>query len=90
MAPMEKEHEKIEFELEDEESDSIEDVESEEEEPHTPILRISSWERRQLERYLAPDFQSSFGVSITDDNPINVKEVIGLEDNRIWKKLMVG
>ena len=40
--PMEKEPEKIEFKLEGEESDSIEEAESEEEEPHTPVLRRSS------------------------------------------------
>ena len=39
---MEKEPEKIDFKLEGEESNSIEYVESEEEEPHTPVLRRSS------------------------------------------------
>ena len=43
VTPMEKEPEKIEFELEGEESNSMEEVESEEEEePHTPVLRRSS------------------------------------------------
>ena len=41
---MEKEPDKKEFKLEGEESDSIEEVESEEEEPHTPVLRRSSQE----------------------------------------------
>ena len=36
---MEKEPKKIDFELEGEESDSTEEVESEEEELHTPVLR---------------------------------------------------
>ena len=45
--PMEKEPKKIEFKFEGEESDSIEYIESEEEEPHTPILRRSSREIRQ-------------------------------------------
>ena len=40
--PMEKEPEKIDFELKDEESDSTKEVESkEEEEPHTTVLRRS-------------------------------------------------
>ena len=48
---MEKELDKIEFKLEGEESDSIEEAESEEEEPHTPVLRRSYREIRQPERY---------------------------------------
>ena len=43
---MEKELEKIEFKLESEESDSIEEAELEEEEPHTRVLRRSSQEIR--------------------------------------------
>ena len=63
--PMEKElQEKIEFKLEGEESDSREEVESEEEEPHTPVLRRSSQERRKPERYSPPDFRSHFSMSI--------------------------
>ena len=48
VTPMEKEPEKIDFELEGEESDSVEEDESEEEdeleeeEPHTQVLRRSS------------------------------------------------
>ena len=55
---MEKEPEKIEFKLEGEESDSIEEAESEVEEPHTLVLRRSSREIRQLERYSPPNFRS--------------------------------
>ena len=78
--PMEKEPEKIEFKLEGEESDSIEEVEYEEEEPHTPVLRRSSREIRKPERYSPPDFRSHFALSITDDDPRNVKEVVDSED----------
>ena len=78
---MEKEPEKIEFELEDEESNSIEEAESEEEEPHTLVLRRSYQEIRQPKRYSPPDFCSHFSMSITDDDPRNVKEAVNSEDN---------
>ena len=87
--PMEREPEKIEFELEGEESNSTEEVESEEEEPHTPILRRSSQERRKPERYSHLNFCSHFSFSITDDEPRNVKEVVDSWDTDIWKKEMV-
>ena len=76
---MEKEPEKIEFKLEGEEFDSIEEVELEEEEPHTPVLRRSSQEIRQQERYSPPDCHSDFAMSIIDDDPRNVKEAIDSE-----------
>ena len=88
MTPMEKEPEKIELELEGEESDSIEEAKSEEEEPHTLVLRRSSQEIRQPERYSPLDFFSHFAMSITDDDPINVKEVVDSEDSDLWKKAM--
>ena len=68
---MEKEPEKIEFKLEGEESDSIE-----EEEPHTPVLRRSSREIRKPKRYSPPDWRSHFAMSIIDDDPRNVKEFV--------------
>ena len=55
---MEKEPEKIEFELEGEEYDLIEEAESKKEEPHTPNLRRSSRERRKLGRCSPPNFLS--------------------------------
>ena len=85
---MEKEPEKIEFKLEGEEFDSIEEVESEEEEPHTPVLRRSSREIRKPERYSPPNFFSHFAMSITDDDPRNVKEFVNSEDSDLWKKAM--
>ena len=85
---MEKELEKIEFKLEGEEYDSIEESESEEEEPHIPFLRGSSREIRKLERYSPPNFRSHFSMSITDDDPRNVKEVVNSEDSDLWKKAM--
>ena len=46
-----KEPEKIDFELKEYESDSTTEEDSEEEEPQTPALRRSVWERRKPERY---------------------------------------
>ena len=53
--PREEGLETVEFELEDEKSDSIEEDELEEEEPQTPALRRLVWERRQPERYTPPE-----------------------------------
>ena len=88
---MEKEPEIVKFELENEKYDSTEEAEEndEEEEPHTPILRRSSWERRKLERYSHPNFHSSFSMSITNDVPRNMKEVVDSEDSDLWKKAMI-
>ena len=44
--PRQEEPEKIEFELDDEKSESTEEDEAKEEEPHTPILRRLLRERR--------------------------------------------
>ena len=81
VTPMEKEPDKIEFELEDEEYDSIKEVKLEEEETHIPILRRSSQERRKLERYSSHDFQYYFSLSITNDDPRNMKEFVDSEDS---------
>ena len=58
-----KEPEKIEFELKEEESDSIVEEESEDEEPQTSAVRRSVRERRQPERYSPSAFCSNFGLS---------------------------
>ena len=89
VTPMENEPEKIEFELEGEECDSTEEAESKEEEPHMfLILRRSSQERRKLERYSPPDCCSHFSLSITNDDPRNVKEAINSEDSDLSEKAM--
>jgi hypothetical protein len=36
--------------------------------------------------YSPPDFQSNFASFITDDDTITIKEVVDLEDGKIWKK----
>jgi hypothetical protein len=80
--PSKEELEKIEFDLKDDESDSTEEQESKEEDPHTPILRRSVRERRQPERYTPPNFRSNFALSITDDDPRTVREVVDSEDGK--------
>ena len=52
-------------------------------------MRRSSQERRQSERYFPLDFISHFAFSITDDDLINVKEVVDSEDSDLWKKAIV-
>jgi len=84
-----KEPEKIEFELKEEELDSIAEEESEDEEPQTPTMRRSVQERRQPERYSSSAFYSNFSLSITDDDPRTMKEVVDLEDGKLWKEAMV-
>jgi hypothetical protein len=89
--PTQDEPKKIELELDDEKSESSkeEEAEEEEEEPHTPVLRRSVRERRQLERYSALDFRSNFALSITNDDPRTVKEVVNSKDSKLLKKAMV-
>ena len=52
-------------------------------------MRRSSHEIRKPERYSPPDFHSHFAMSITDDDPRNVKEAVDSEDSDLWKKAMV-
>jgi hypothetical protein len=89
--PTQDKPEKIEIELDDAKSESSkeEEAKEEEEEPHTPVLRRSVREKRQPERYNPPDFRSNFALSITDDDPITVREVVNSEDSKLWKKAMV-
>ena len=60
--PRPEEPEKIELDLDDAKFESCEEDEAakEEEEPHTPVLRISVRERRKPERYSPPDFAFQF------------------------------
>eukprot|EP00253_Pinus_taeda_P007412 PITA_07412 len=84
-----KEPKKIEFELKEEESDSIEEEESEDEEPHNPVVRRSIRERRQPKRYSPSTFCSNFSLYITNDDPKTMKEAIDSEDGKLWKESMV-
>ena len=72
--PRKEEQEKIEFDLKDDESYSIGERESKEEDIHTPVLRRSIQERRLPERYTPSDFHSNFSFSITNDDPRTVRE----------------
>eukprot|EP00253_Pinus_taeda_P025979 PITA_25979 len=84
-----KEPEKIEFELKEEEPDSTTEEESEDEEPQTLGVRRSVRERRQPERYSPSSFYSNFALSITNDDPRTVKQLVDLEDGKLWKDAMV-
>ena len=84
-----KKSEKIDFELKEEESDYTTEEESEDEEPQTSGVRRSVQERRQSERYSPFAFCSNFSLSITDDDPRTVKEVVDSEDGKLWKEAMV-
>ena len=84
-----KEPEKIEFELKEDESDSTTEEDSEGEEPQTPAVRRSARERRQPERYSTSAFCSNFSLTITDDDPRTVRDVVDSEDGKLWKEAMV-
>eukprot|EP00253_Pinus_taeda_P034797 PITA_34797 len=81
--------EKIEFELKEEESDSTTEEESKDEELETLAMRRSIRETRQPERYSPSAFCSNFTLSITDDDPRTVREVVDSKDGKLWKKVMV-
>eukprot|EP00253_Pinus_taeda_P010978 PITA_10978 len=84
-----KEPVKIEFEPKEEESDSVAEEESEDEEPQTPAVRRSVRERRKLERYSPSALCSNFALSVTDDDPRTVKEAVDSEDGKLSKEAMV-
>jgi hypothetical protein len=46
-------------------------------------------DRRQPERYSPLDFRFNFALSITDDDPIIVREAVNSKDSKLWKKAMV-
>src|SRR5271168_1572192 len=83
-----KEPVKIEFELKEEESDSVAEEESEDEEPQTLAVRRSVRERRHPKRYSPSTFFSKFSLSVIDDDPRTVKEVVDSEDGKLWKEAM--
>jgi hypothetical protein len=86
--PTKEELETIEFDLKDDESDSTKEQESEQEDPHTPVLRRSVRERRLPERYTPSDFRSNLALSITDDDPRTVRWAVDSEDGNLWKRAM--
>ena len=52
-------------------------------------MRRSVRERRQPERYIPFAFCSNFDLTITDDDPRTVREVVDLENGKLWKEAMV-
>jgi hypothetical protein len=86
--PSKEEPEKIEFDLKDYEAYSTEERESEEEDPHTLVLRRLDRERRLPKRYSPSNFHSNFSLFITDDDPRTVREAVDLEDGNLWKRAM--
>eukprot|EP00253_Pinus_taeda_P017725 PITA_17725 len=84
-----KEPVKIEFELKEEESNSVAEEESEDEEPQTSSVRRSVREIRQPERYSPSAFCSNFALSVTDDEPRTMKEAVDSKDGKLWKEAMV-
>ena len=81
--PSKEEIDKIDFDLKDDELDSTKEIESEEEHPHTPLLRMSVREIRLPERYTPSDFRSNFVLSIIDDDSRTVREVVDSEDVKL-------
>jgi hypothetical protein len=99
--PSKEELEKIEFDLKDDESDSTEEHESEEKDPHTPVLRRLVQERRLPEMYTPSHFRSNFSLSITDDDSRTVREAViqGMEISgkgpwtkklHLWIRMRIG
>ena len=52
-------------------------------------MRRSIRERRQPERYSPSSFCSNFALTITDDDPRTVREVVDSEDGKLWKEIMI-
>eukprot|EP00253_Pinus_taeda_P036073 PITA_36073 len=84
-----KEPKKIEFELKEEETNSKKEHEIEDEEPQNPTVIGSVQERRYSERYSPSSFCSNFSLSITDDDPRIIREVVDSKDRKLWKEAMV-
>jgi hypothetical protein len=80
--PSKEEPEKIEFDLKYGESDSTE------EDHHTPVVRRLVRERRLRERCTPSDFYSNFVLSITDNHPRTIREVVDSKDENFWKRAM--
>ena len=53
------------------------------------MSRRSDRERRKPERYSPFSFCSNFSLSITNDDPKTVREVVDSEDGKLWKEAMV-
>eukprot|EP00253_Pinus_taeda_P021873 PITA_21873 len=63
--------------------------ESEDEETQNLDVRRSIQERRKIERYIPSTFFSNFALSIIDDDPRTIREVVDSEDGKLCKEAMV-
>lgn len=70
--------------------DNQEEVEKtqEQEEPHTPILKISTRQQNLVYKYSPPDFCYIFSLLSTNDEPISYKEAIIVDDSESWIQSM--
>jgi hypothetical protein len=90
VAQIEKDSNKVRFELRNKEDDSDESTESNEE-VKQPTLFVRRFERvrKPVERYSTFDFYFSFVLTSTHYEPRSVKEAVDLEKSRLWKDIMV-
>ena len=82
----------MEFELNNEGSDSFEEESYElddEVELQTPALRRFDHVRRPVERYSPPNFHSTIVLSTINDEPRFVKEATSSKECKLWKNAMV-
>jgi hypothetical protein len=87
---IEKNPEKLRFELSNEEEDSDESTESDEEvENLTLVVRRSERVGKLVRRYIPPHFCFTFVLTSTENEPKYVREVVDLEKGRLWKDTMV-
>ena len=85
---MEKEIEKIQFELKDNELDSTKERESKEV-PHTLILRRSIHEKQKLGIYTPLIFYFDFPLSIINNDPRTIRDTMHLQNGKFQKKAII-
>jgi hypothetical protein len=80
----------VQFELRNKEDDSDESTESAEEvEQLTLVVRRSERIKKRVERYILPDFRSTFVLTAIDDEPKLVGETIETIEGKLWKDAIV-
>jgi hypothetical protein len=58
------------------------------EEP-TPVVRRLERVRKPVERYILPEFNSTFMLNSTHDEPKSIREVVDSVEGKLWKDTMV-
>jgi hypothetical protein len=87
--PREEEPEKIDFELKDNESESIEEQECKKiRDSYSSIEEIGS-RKKATRKVYSPDFCSNFALFIIDGDTRTITEALDLEDGKLYKKAMV-